>query len=353
MDLPETIWKSALKSFVNTFLKVIAFGIGLLTLFIGFATISSDTIQRNTTTIVVPNQTWKAKPFSTSVPTILKIPVTGTIGLNPLTTKEQLAKVLEDVYLLDLKPEMLKGIMLYINSPGGSSDDSDGMLRLLLEFKNNMKIPVYAYVDGLCASGGMMVALSADTIIASPPSLIGHVGVIMPTAFNFCKTMDKIGVEAKTLSAGKNKDELNPFRPWKPDEGSNMQRIIDVYYNRFVKLVTTYRPKITSEQLKEQGAQVYPAEEALELGYIDKIHNSFFEALQEFATTLTIEQDYQVIELRPMFGLSGLFSSDPSASVLKFLTGNMRHTISFQGETPQELANKPLYLYQTDNDSAK
>ena len=344
--MTETIWKSALKSFVNTFLKVIAIGIGILTLIVIFVTISSDSVPRNTTTIVLPTQDWKAKPFSTSTPTILKIPVTGTIGLNPMTTKDQLAKVLEDVYRLDLKPELLKAIVLYIDSPGGGSDDSDGMLRLLLEFKKNMNIPIYAYVDGMCASGGMMIALAADTIYATPPSLIGHVGVIMPTAFNFCKTMEKVGVESKTLSAGKNKDEMNPFRPWKPDEGNSLQRILNVYYDRFVKLVTTYRPKITAEQLHEQGAQVYPAEEALELGYIDKIKDSFFEALAEISSTLAIENDYQVIELRPQIGLTGLFSSDPSASIFKLGKLTVHHTFSLPGQSSSECMQNPLYLYQ-------
>ena len=342
--MSESLFRDAVRSFSNTFFKVIGAVIGIAVVLIGLSILSSNEPSRSTTTVVLPNHTWKAKFFSPSTPTILRIPIVGTIGLNPYNTKEQLANVLEDIQEIDLRPGTLKGILLYIDSPGGTSDDSDAMFRMLVEFKKRMKIPVYAYVDGLCASGGMLTALAADTIIASTPSLIGHVGVIMPTAFNFSKTMERLGIEATTLSAGKDKDALNPFRPWKPDEGASIQRIINSYYDRFVKLVAMHRPRITEDQLREQGAQVYPAPQALELGYIDQIHDSYFDVLEEISTALEITNNYQVIELKPEFSLTDLFSQN-SSSLLK---GHITHYIRTPGDVPPELANKVLYLYHPE-----
>lgn len=343
--MSDSLFKDAVRSFSNTFFKVLGVVIGIAVVIIGLSILSSTGPTRSTTTVVLPNHTWKTKFFSPSTPTILRIPVVGTIGLNPYTTKEQLSNVLEDIQEIDLRPGSLKAVLLYINSPGGTSDDSDAMFRMLMEFKKRMKIPVYAYIDGMCASGGMLTALAADKIIASTPSLIGHVGVIMPTAFNFSKTMERLGIDSMTLSAGKDKDALNPFRPWKPDEGASLQRIINSYYDRFVKLVSTHRPRITEDQLREEGAQVYPAPEALDRGYIDQIDDSYLDVLEHISSALEISNNYQVIELKPEFSLSELFSPTPSSSIFK---GNVHHYIRTPGDVPPELANKVLYLYHPE-----
>lgn len=65
--------------------------------------------------------------------------------------------------------------LVYINTPGGTVVDADGIYRALLEYKTKYDVPIYAYIDGLCASGGMYVALAADKIFASDVSLIGSV----------------------------------------------------------------------------------------------------------------------------------------------------------------------------------
>ncbi len=342
--MSDSLFKDAVRSFSNTFFKILGAIIAIAVIFIGLSILSSTGSSRSTTTIVLPNHTWKTKPFSPSTPTILRISVVGTIGLNPYTTKEQLSNVLEDLQEIDLRPGSLKGILLYIDSPGGTSDDSDAMFRMLLEFKKRVKIPIYAYVDGLCASGGMLTALAADKIIASTPSLIGHVGVIMPTAFNVSKTMERLGIESLTVSAGKNKDALNPFRPWKPDEAASYQRIVNSFYDRFVKLVATHRPRLTEDQLREQGAQVYPAADALELGYIDQINDSYLDVLEEISSNLEITNNYQVIELKPEFSLAEIFSPTPTG----LLKGNVHHYLRTPGDLPPELANKVLYLYHPE-----
>ena len=339
--MPDSFWRDAIRSFFNTFFKFLGGVVAIVVIFVGLSALSSGNGARTTNIAVLPNHTWKAKPFSTTTPTILRIPVVGTIGLNPYTTKDQLSNILTDFQQLDLRPDLFKAVLLYINSPGGTSDDADGMFRLLMEFKKHCQVPVYAYVDGLCASGGVLVALSADKVIASSPSIVGSVGVIMPTAFNVSKTMASIGVEAVTLHAGKNKDGLNPFRQWGPDEGAPMQRLIDSYYDRFVKLVALHRPRLTEEKLRENGAQVFPAEEALQLGFIDQINDSYLDTLEELTSALDIANNYQVIELQPQFSISELLSQTPST----LFKPQISHYLRVPGDLPPELANKVLYLY--------
>ena len=339
--MSDSFWHDAVRSFFNTFFKFLGGVVAVVVIVIGLSALSSGGSPRTTNTVVLPNHTWKAKPFSAVTPTILRIPIVGTIGLNPYTTKDQLSNVLADFQLLDIRPDVFKAILLYINSPGGTTDDADGMFRLLTEFKKRSQVPVYAYVDGLCASGGMLVALSADKVISTTPSIIGSIGVIMPTAFNVSKTMASIGVEALTLHAGKNKDEMNPFRQWGPEEGAPMQHLIDSYYDRFVKLVALHRPRLTEEELREKGAQVFPAEEALQLGFIDQINDSYLDTLEEITSALDIANNYQVIELQPQFSISELLAQTPSA----LFKPQINHYVRVPGDLPPELANKVLYLY--------
>ncbi len=342
--MSDSLFREAVRGFSTTFCKIIGGVIAIAVVIIGLSILSSTGPTRSTTTVVLPNHTWTASSFSPSTPTILRIPIEGTIGLNPYTTRDQLANILEDLHKIDLRPGSLRAVLLTINTPGGTSDDSDAMFRMMLDFKRRANIPVYAYVDGLCASGGMLVALSADRIIATTPSLIGHVGVIMPTAFNFSQTMETLGIQAKTLSAGKDKDALNPFRPWNPDEGASLQHVINAYYDRFVHLVATHRPRITEDQLREQGAQIYPAAEALELGYVDQINDSYLDVLEDIASKLDIVNNYQVIELKPEFSLSEILGASSS----NLLKGTVHHYLRTPGDTPPELANKALYLYHPD-----
>ena len=135
---------------------------------------------------------------------------------------------------------------------------------------------------GYVLRGGMYVALAADKIFASGISLIGSVGVIAPTFLNVTKLLDKIGVDTLTLTAGKDKDAMNPLRPWQPGEDENYKKIVEYYYNHFVDLVTKHRPEISKEALvKEYGAHIFPAPDAQTKGFIDNSGATLSEALHE------------------------------------------------------------------------
>ena len=337
----ESLFKGAVRSFSNSFFKVAGFATALVLVFFALAVFLSSGPQRVTATIPMPDHNWRVKPFSTELPTILQIPITGEIGLERGVRKEKVAAIFQDMQALDLKPGMFKAIILTINTPGGLAEDSEAIFRMIKEYKTEFKIPVYAYIDGLCASGGTLISLAADKIIASPSSLIGHVGCIMGTHFNISKTLERLGVDTKTIYAGKHKDELSPFRPWKEDEGEDFQDLTDISYNRFVKLVVANRPRMTEEQLKEEGAKLYAPSEALEQGYIDEIKESYRETLGEIVSVLEISNRYQVIQLRPQMFLSDIFGSEASLSA----TRAVHHFLRLPGDNPPEFVGKPLYLY--------
>ncbi len=159
-----------------------------------------------------------------------------------------------------------------------------------------------------------MIACAADKILASDVSIIGSVGVRMsPPFFNVVQTMEKLGVNALTLSAGKDKDTLNPTRPWKPDEQESYQHLINYLYDRFTDVVTANRPQMSKELLISSfGAHVFPAPEAVVNGYIDSAPNSRGDALIELASLAGIpsDQKVQIITFETKNWMEKLFYND-------------------------------------------
>jgi ClpP class serine protease len=213
---------------------------------------------------------------------------------------------------------------------------------MILTYKERYHTPVVAYVEGLCASGGMYIASSADEIYSSPSGVIGSVGVITGPFFNVYDLMQKVGLQAKTITQGIDKDELNPTRPWKPDEGSTIGAITAFLYNRFVDVVTTGRPNINREKLvQEYGARVFNCVEAEKLGYIDHAMSSRDEALLSLLAKANIDptQPYQVVTLSP----KAPWVAELLSSQSPLFSGKIEHQfIPFEASLRQQ----PCYLYQ-------
>lgn len=338
----ESIFYSALRALVVACFSVIGIALGLLLFAVllgAFSTTSETKLSTSTTEEILPNAKNERKYLSSTAPVILQVNVDGIIGTDHLSEKS-IKKQLIESQEGDLK-DRVKGLLVYINTPGGTVFDADGIYRTIKAYKEKYKVPVYAHVDGLCASGGMYVASAADKIYTTDVSLIGSVGVVAPTFMNVVKLLEKIGVDTLTISAGQDKDAMNPFRLWKPGEENNYKEIINYYYDHFVNIVTTNRPEVNREKLiQEYGARVYPAQIAQQFGFIDKGDASLSETLTELLKVANIEDDhYQVIKLEKKDWWSTLFSSD---SVL--FTGKVKHEISGLS-WDSALQNQFLYLY--------
>lgn len=343
----DSIFYSALKALLVAFCAVIGIILGFFFIIIIISSLSSGTTTDSRLTSVnteeiLPNADGKREVLSKDSPVILQLNIDGVIGMENLSSKDVRQQLVESREG-DFKNNRVKGILLYMDTPGGYSTDSDSIFRILLQYKKEYSVPIYAYVDGLCASGGMYIALAADKILASETSLIGSVGVIAPTFMNFTKLLDKLGVDTLTLSAGKEKDALNPLRPWKPGEEDNYKHIIDYLYQEFVTLVVTHRPQISKEKLvDEYGARIYPAPVAKEYGFIDESGVSLREALKQLVQAAGIHDDnYQVIKMENKGWWKSLFKSEAPG----LLKGEIKHRLSLSPEMDIMMQNKFLYLY--------
>lgn len=342
----ESIFTSSIRALCTGFAVVIGILLGGMLVLAGMGALSSGSnlIPETSDMTVVPDASGNRTVLSESSPAILRLDIHGVIGMKELT-----ASNIENL-LLDSREGLLQGnrvkaIFLHMNTPGGTVDDADGIYRALQEYKKKYQVPIYAYVEGLCASGGMYIASAADKIYASPTSIIGSVGVILGPFFNVADLMAKYGVASDTITAGKDKDTLSPFRPWKPDEDKPYRALTDYFYERFVNIVTTARPRLDKSKLiNEYGAHIFCAPLAEQYGYIDVADSDYAAALGELVKVAKIEdkQPYQVIMLSP----KRPFLSQFTESSLKLLSGKLEHTFQIGPFINSEMSGKFLYLYQ-------
>lgn len=165
----------------------------------------------------------------------------------------------------------VKGIVLRINSPGGSPVQSgyvyDEIRRLRALHKDTK---VYAVISDLGASGAYYIASAADQIYADKASLVGSIGVTA-AGYGFVGAMEKLGVERRTYTSGEHKSFLDPFQPQKPEETQFWQGVLDTTHRQFIASVKQGR----GERLKDKehpelfSGLVWSGEQALQLGLID------------------------------------------------------------------------------------
>ncbi len=167
--------------------------------------------------------------------------------------------------------DSVKAVVLRINSPGGGVNASDIMYQRVLQLKVARHIPVVAAVEDVGASGGYYIACGADTIMASPTSITGSIGVIVQSV-SFAGTMSRLGIDAKAIVSGRFKDMASPLKPLDPKDEALLQGIVDQFYGRFLKVVQSGRPKLSADRVKELAdGRVYTGQQAMDVGLVDTL----------------------------------------------------------------------------------
>jgi len=195
------------------------------------------------------------------------------------------------------KDKNTKGVMLVIDSPGGSPVQAgyinDEIVRLRGKYP---KIPLYAVITDICASGGYYVAAAADRIYADKSSLVGSIGVLI-NGFGFVGAMEKIGVERRLQTAGKHKGLLDPFSQQDPEEVSHLQSVLDELHQQFIAVIKKGRgDRLKGEDETLFNGLVWSGKEAVRLGLVDALGSSSFVAREvigaEEIVDFTWKRDY-------------------------------------------------------------
>jgi signal peptide peptidase SppA len=161
-------------------------------------------------------------------------------------------------------------VAISINSPGGSPVQSRLIYKRIRDLAAEKNKTVLVFVEDVAASGGYMIALAGDEIIADPSSIVGSIGVVS-ASFGFQDLIRKIGVERRVHTAGQNKATLDPFRPERKEDVERLKALQLEIHETFIDLVRERRGTKLSDDPDLFTGLFWTAKRGLELGLVDAL----------------------------------------------------------------------------------
>lgn len=236
------------------------------------------------------------------------IDLKGIITADSASSADKINASLQSAF----KDKNTKGVILRINSPGGSPVQAgyinDEIRRLRIKYP---EVPLYAVIGDICASGGYYVAAAADKIFVDKASLVGSIGVLMD-GFGFTGTLEKLGVERRLLTAGENKGFLDPFMPLDPAQKDHATTLLKEIHEQFIRVVQQGR----GERLKDNpdifSGIVWTGQRSIDLGLADEMGSAESVAREIIKAEVLI--DYS-----PREGFADLFAKRFSQIALNML----------------------------------
>lgn len=207
-------------------------------------------------------------PFLFKHPTVAVLRLSGAIsaGNRSQLNDQTLAPYLQKAFSKG-KPS---AVALLINSPGGSPVQSSLIASRIRRLANEKKLPVYAFVEDVAASGGYWLAASADEIWADEASIIGSIGVIS-AGFGAPELLARQGIERRVYTAGKSKSTLDPFSTEKSEDVTRLKNILDQLHEVFINHVKNRRGSKLDTDADLFSGEFWTGRSAKELGLIDGI----------------------------------------------------------------------------------
>ena len=171
-----------------------------------------------------------------------------------------------------------KAVLLRINSPGGSPVQSGYINDEIQRLKKNYdKVPVYAVVADMCASGGYYIAVAADKIYVDKASIVGSIGVRMDS-FGAVAALEKLGIERRLYTAGTNKGMLDPFLPENAQQVDHVKSMLAITHQQFINVVKQGRGARLKETPEMFSGLFWTGETAVELGLADGLGSASYVA---------------------------------------------------------------------------
>jgi signal peptide peptidase SppA len=161
-------------------------------------------------------------------------------------------------------------VAIIVNSPGGSPVQSRLIHKRIRDLADEKKKPVFMFTEDVAASGGYMIAVAGDEIIADPSSIVGSIGVIS-AGFGFVEAIDKLGVERRVYTAGENKSVLDPFQPEKAEDIERLKALQLEIHKVFIDIVRERRGDRLKDDPELFTGAFWAGEKAKELGLVDHI----------------------------------------------------------------------------------
>ncbi|MDR0885857.1 MAG: signal peptide peptidase SppA [Clostridiales Family XIII bacterium] len=213
-----------------------------------------------------------------SLPTndyIAKLYVVGTIGdtndsYTSTTTAyhhqfsiDKIAQIRDD--------EHNKGLIIYVDSPGGAVYESEELYSAIKDYKEATARPVYVYMGHTAASGGYYISAPADKIYANKNTLTGSIGVIYGTFYDMKDLLDKLGVDAVDITSGANKGMGSSTEHMTEEQKAIIQSLVDESYADFVNIVAEGRGMDVEDVKVLADGRIYSSRQAQANGLIDEV----------------------------------------------------------------------------------
>ena len=233
---------------------------------------------------------------------VVEIPVvklSGAIaaggGFRPSLSLASAAPLLEKAFADKSAP----CVAISVNSPGGSPVQSRLIFRRIRDLADENKKPVFMFLEDVAASGGYMIAIAGDEIIADPSTIVGSIGVVM-SSFGFTDLIKKIGVERRVHTAGANKATLDPFQPERKQDVAHIKALQLEIHQTFIDLVKERRGAKLANDPELFTGQFWTGIKGKELGLVDQLGDmrSFLKGRFGEKTKLRL-----ITQPRSMFGL--------------------------------------------------
>lgn len=206
----------------------------------------------------------KASTMSFSHTAVIEI--RGVIDADAESNAAFISQALRDAF----EEPTAKGVLLLINSPGGSPVQAGIIADEIHRLKSLHNKPVHAVVEETCASAAYYIASAADNIYVDKASLVGSIGVLM-NGFGFTELLGKLGVERRLMIAGDNKAFLDPFSPLNETQRQHAQQMLTDIHQQFIQVVQRGRGDRLSEKAHADvfSGLVWTGERAVEMGLAD------------------------------------------------------------------------------------
>jgi serine protease SohB len=206
-------------------------------------------------------------PFVKSDPFVAVIRLQGSISNSARgLDNPSLAPVIEKAFARG-KPA---AVAFEINSPGGSPVQSSLIASRIRRLADEKKIPVFAFVEDVAASGGYWLASAADEIFVDKASIVGSIGVIS-AGFGLHDAIGKIGVERRVHTAGKSKSLLDPFQPAKPADVKKLKGWLEDLHETFIAQVKERRGTKLADNPDLFSGEVFIGQKGIDVGLADGI----------------------------------------------------------------------------------
>jgi signal peptide peptidase SppA len=202
----------------------------------------------------------------------------------PVLNLATVAPLLEKAFSVTEAP----AVAISVNSPGGSPVQSRLIYQRIRDLAEEKKKRVLIFVEDVAASGGYMIALAGDEIIADPTSIVGSIGVVSG-GFGFPELLKKIGVERRLYTAGENKAVLDPFQPEKQRDVEFLKGLQLEIHDTFIQMVKARRGALLADQPDIFSGLFWTGRRGQELGLVDALGDMRGEVKKRYGEKARLE----------------------------------------------------------------